>query len=112
MVNIDIEVALEEENVRKKLRSCNDPIPVKEEIVMKTEEIKQERCKICRQYIDELLIYNGHPNNAVDEFIALTDEKLMLFNGDEEIDKQDERPTNKVRCWLNSVLLYINSYHF
>lgn len=96
MVNIDIEVALEEENVRKKLRSCNDPVPVKEEIVRKTEEIKQERCKICRQYIDELLIYNGHPNNAVDEFIALTDEKLMLFNGDEEIDKQDERPTNKI----------------
>lgn len=102
MVNADLDVEIDEESVQKKLRSSHAIVPQKEEIFIKTLDIKQERCNICRQYTDEALIYNGHPNNAVDEFIALTDEKLMLFNGNEEIDKYDERPTNKVclNCYL------------
>ncbi|KAK9745054.1 Cytosine specific DNA methyltransferase replication foci domain [Popillia japonica] len=95
MVNIDIELDLEE-NVKKKLRSCDAVVPIQSEIKIKTSEPKQERCNICRQYLKELLIYNGHPNKAVDEFITLTDEKLMLFNGNEDVDEHDERPTNKI----------------
>lgn len=62
-------------------------------------KIKSERCNICKQYLDsnDLKIYNGHPNGAVEEFIALTDPKLMLFTGDEtDIDDHDARPQNKV----------------
>ncbi|KAF6206136.1 hypothetical protein GE061_017361 [Apolygus lucorum] len=45
-------------------------------------KLKQEnglqRCKICRQNLDspDLLLFEGHPNNSVEEFIALTDERL------------------------------------
>lgn len=99
----------EKENVGgsapKKIRSSDAVVPQKEEIILKTPEIKQERCNICRQYTDEALIYNGHPNKAVDEFIALTDEKLMLFNGNEEINNLDVRPTNKV-----SLHYYLGSF--
>ena len=56
-----------------------------------------EKCNICKQYKDVVQFYNGHPNEAVDEYIALTDDKLMLFTGNEsEINGLDERPTNKI----------------
>lgn len=58
---------------------------------------KSERCIICRQYIEEVSFYIGHPTNAVEEYIALTDEKLSLFTGDEDCSNQhDDRPTHKV----------------
>lgn len=69
----------------------------KRKLVDGNEGDKPERCQICRQYVSEVLSYNGHPNNSVDEYVALTDEKLMLFTGDEtHINKQDERPIHKV----------------
>lgn len=57
-----------------------------------------DRCTVCRQVLNsDVLLYNGHPNGAVEEFIALTDPKLMLFSGDEmEVNKDDEMPHNKV----------------
>lgn len=61
-------------------------------------ELKTERCIICRQYLNEVTLYNGHPNNSIDEYVALTDEKLMLFTGEEScVDDFDTRPTHKVR---------------
>lgn len=71
---------------------------IKEEVLINESKVKAERCVICRQYLDELLFYNGHPNNSVEEFVALTDEKLTLFTGEEnDVNEQDERPTNRVR---------------
>ncbi|PIK50643.1 DNA (cytosine-5)-methytransferase 1 [Apostichopus japonicus] len=44
------------------------------------------RCKECRQLLDdsELQLFCGDPENAVEEYIALTDPKLSLLTGDEE----------------------------
>lgn len=58
-----------------------------------------KRCDICRQQLEspDLLLFPGHPEGAVEEFIALTDQKLSLFTGDEEfVHEYDERPQHKV----------------
>ncbi|KAG8247308.1 DNA (cytosine-5)-methyltransferase 1, partial [Homalodisca vitripennis] len=57
------------------------------------------KCDVCRQLLTDpdLRIYPGHPHDAVEEYIALTDPKLSLFTGDEgDINEHDERPQNKV----------------
>lgn len=42
-----------------------------------------EKCEICGQFLNnsDILYYQGHPQNAVEEFIALTNEKLLLISG-------------------------------
>lgn len=58
---------------------------------------KVERCIKCKQFLDSVLLYNGHPNNSNEEFIALTDEKLSLYTGKEEtFEETSEFPTHKV----------------
>ncbi|XP_063841265.1 LOW QUALITY PROTEIN: DNA (cytosine-5)-methyltransferase PliMCI-like [Scylla paramamosain] len=57
------------------------------------------RCEICRQHLSspDLLLYPGHPEGSVEEFIALTDQRLSLFTGNEEfIHEYDERPQHKI----------------
>jgi len=61
-----------------------------------------KRCEICRQLLGgpDTCIYSGHPNEAVEEFIALTNPKLSLFTGDEEsFNETDERPQNKLTAF-------------
>nr|XP_023026505.1 DNA (cytosine-5)-methyltransferase 1-like [Leptinotarsa decemlineata] len=60
-------------------------------------KVKSERCTQCKQFMDNVLLYSGHPNHSNEEFIALTDEKLSLFTGTEEsIAEADEIPTHKI----------------
>ena len=57
------------------------------------------RCEICRQSLaeDEIKLYPGHPNGAMEEFVSLVDPRLSLFTGDETaVHASDERPQNKV----------------
>lgn len=69
-------------------------------------KMKVERCVKCKQFLDSVLLYNGHPNNSNEEFIALTDEKLSLYTGKEEtFEETSELPTHKV---LHS---HINTYY-
>ncbi|XP_043275334.1 DNA (cytosine-5)-methyltransferase PliMCI-like isoform X4 [Venturia canescens] len=59
----------------------------------------QSRCQICRQKLaeNEIQLYPGHPNGAMEEFVSLTDPRLSLFTGNEEaIFESDERPQNKL----------------
>lgn len=94
----EVKAVVQDEEPDPKRRKSADAKPaIKQEVVADTPQVKSERCNICRQYTEDILLYNGHPNNSVEEYIALTDEKLMLFTGDEEeLHQQDERPTNKV----------------
>ena len=47
-----------------------------------------------------LVVYEGHPEGAVEEFIALTHPSLSLFTGDEEtLDVTDERPQHKLTAF-------------
>ncbi|KPJ15240.1 DNA (cytosine-5)-methyltransferase 1 [Papilio machaon] len=50
-----------------------------------TKPADTERCDICGQYLNnsDIIYYQGHPQNAVEEFIALTNEKLLLASGDD-----------------------------
>lgn len=72
---------------------------IKEEIKIDSPvpKLKSEKCIRCKQFLDSVPLYNGHPNNSNEEFIALTDEKLSLYTGKEEnINENDEFPTHKV----------------
>lgn len=42
-----------------------------------------EQCLICGQFLNnsDIVYYQGHPQDAVEEFIALTNEKLVLSAG-------------------------------
>jgi hypothetical protein len=56
-------------------------------------------CEVCKQKLDDkyLKIYNGHPHNAVDEYIALIDKKLNLFSEYEKnMVQKDLKATNKI----------------
>ncbi|PBC25685.1 DNA (cytosine-5)-methyltransferase PliMCI [Apis cerana cerana] len=58
-----------------------------------------QKCEYCCQKLTsiDIKIYPGHPNNAVEEMIALTDPRLSLFTGEEiVIHESDERPQNKI----------------
>ncbi|XP_014661569.1 PREDICTED: DNA (cytosine-5)-methyltransferase 1-like [Priapulus caudatus] len=58
-----------------------------------------QKCKQCRQLLDDpdLNLFTGDPDDAVEEFVALTDERLSLFTGNEEtISEYDERPQHKL----------------
>lgn len=42
-----------------------------------------EKCDTCGQFLNnsDIIYYEGHPQDAVEEFIALTNEKLVLASG-------------------------------
>ncbi|RLU14961.1 hypothetical protein DMN91_012848, partial [Ooceraea biroi] len=87
-----------EENAEKKMKTeGNEEVSQLKSQVKKT-SATVERCEICRQKLnDETRLYQGHPNGAMEEQIALTDPKLCLFTGDESfIHESDERPQNKL----------------
>lgn len=91
---------VEDGNPRKKFKRNDDDVQIETD---KSLKVKPERCNICRQYNNEVLIYNGHPNNSVEEYITLTDERLLLFTGNEEsLNQHDERPTHKV--YINYII--------
>lgn len=50
---------------------------------VKTNIPDNEQCDICGQYVydSDIIYYQGHPQDAVEEFIALTNEKLVLSAG-------------------------------
>ncbi|GLH01282.1 DNA (Cytosine-5)-methyltransferase PliMCI [Gryllus bimaculatus] len=66
---------------------------------IKKQKVVPQRCQICRQLLDDpdLKLYPGHPDGALEEFVALTDPRLSLFTGDEQnLEEGDERPQNKL----------------
>lgn len=72
----------------------------KPEVKPKKKKIEMlNRCKVCRQDLDDpdLVMFQGPPNGAMEEEIALFDPKLCLFNGNEEhVADEDVRPQNKL----------------
>lgn len=56
---------------------------------------KNDRCECCREKVFSM--YPGHPENAVEEYITLTNPELCLFNGDENnLDEYDQWPQQKI----------------
>jgi len=86
------------ENAEKRIKTENN----KKMSDLKAQDKKisdvTERCQYCKQKLNkDMKLYQGHPNGAIEEQIALTDPKLCLFIGDESfIDESDERPQNKI----------------
>jgi DNA (cytosine-5)-methyltransferase 1 len=71
----------------------------KKEALSQTFRGMRSKCEICRQILNDpdLRLYQGHPDESVEEFVALTDPKLSLFTGEEDaIHDHDQRPQNKV----------------
>ncbi|XP_076247573.1 DNA (cytosine-5)-methyltransferase PliMCI [Calliopsis andreniformis] len=90
----------ESENALKKTKKENHDVTIEEPKTMFQKSMNNpQKCEYCCQKLtsSELKIYPGHPNGAVEEFIALTDPKLSLFTGEEaNVHESDERPQNKI----------------
>ncbi|XP_071643809.1 DNA methyltransferase 1a [Temnothorax longispinosus] len=85
------------ENPEKRIKTGTNEKMSKLKSQDKKTSVAIERCLYCKQMLNTLTLYQGHPNGAVEEQIALTDPKLCLFIGDESfIDESDERPQNKL----------------
>lgn len=84
------------ENPEKRIKTENNKMSELKSQDKKTSTI--ERCQYCKQKLNnDIKLYQGHPNGAIEEEIALIDPKLCLFIGDESfIDESDERPQNKL----------------
>lgn len=81
---------------------------VEQKKVLNFSKVKTERCVNCKQFLDSVLIYNGHPNNSNEEFIALTDERLSLYTGKEEtFEETNELPTHKVRILFYKIEYFL-----
>lgn len=90
-----------ESNILKKNKTENNNIINTEESkIMHQKPLNvHQKCEYCCQKLTsiDIKIYPGHPNNAVEEMIALTDPRLSLFTGEEiVIHESDERPQNKI----------------
>ncbi|XP_033220801.1 DNA (cytosine-5)-methyltransferase PliMCI-like [Belonocnema kinseyi] len=59
----------------------------------------QERCEYCSQKLEEseIKLYPGHPKNALEEYITLTNPGLCLFTGNEsDVIESDQWPQQKI----------------
>lgn len=86
---VKLEETVESENPTPKLVVCSE----------EKEKLSLVRCKECHQLLNnaDLRLFSGDPAEAVEEFITLTDPKLSLFTGDEDmINEADERPQHKI----------------
>ncbi|XP_064649332.1 DNA (cytosine-5)-methyltransferase PliMCI-like isoform X1 [Lineus longissimus] len=77
------------------------PRPEKEDETTAVKMVKDVpiKCNQCRQLLDDpdLKLFPGDSEEAVEEFVTLTSEKLSLFTGDEDdINQFDERPQHKI----------------
>lgn len=110
-LNLDIHVEFDKENHNPQVNQEQIEEQLEKKIKVDHEEKQQSipdvkmwdsllvnRCEYCKQKINyDLILYQGHPNGAVEEQIALTDPRLCLFTGDESfIHESDERPQNKL----------------
>ncbi|EEC00968.1 (cytosine-5)-methyltransferase 1, putative [Ixodes scapularis] len=80
-----------------------------------TPAVTYTRCSACRQVLDasEIRLFEGDPPDAVDEFLALTDPKLNVFNeADDGGDDVMDTPQHKVTHGLieREVELYFSGY--
>ncbi|XP_048478482.1 DNA (cytosine-5)-methyltransferase PliMCI [Plutella xylostella] len=86
-VNSDEDIkSIDDENSNSDVKSEGvKNMNCKEESNNNAQDLNNERCNICRQFLNnsDIIFYQGHPQNAVEEFIALTNEKLVLAAGDE-----------------------------
>ncbi|KYN05968.1 DNA (cytosine-5)-methyltransferase PliMCI [Cyphomyrmex costatus] len=97
--NHDPEINQEEikENPEKRIKTENKKMS-ESKAQDKKASVIVERCQYCKQKLNnDITLYQGHPNGAIEEEIALIDPKLCLFIGNESfIDESDERPQNKL----------------
>ncbi|XP_049873328.1 DNA (cytosine-5)-methyltransferase PliMCI-like isoform X2 [Pectinophora gossypiella] len=72
-------------NVGHKDKANNEVSDLNSNQTIKSNIPDNEQCNICGQFINnsDIIYYQGHPQDAVEEFIALTNEKLVLSAGDE-----------------------------
>lgn len=63
----------------------------------KTVNAMNNKCDYCNQKMSEIKIYPGHPENAVEEYITLTNPELCLFTGNENnLLEYDQWPQQKI----------------
>ncbi|XP_050512373.1 DNA (cytosine-5)-methyltransferase PliMCI [Diabrotica virgifera virgifera] len=97
-------------NINKKLKTENNET---QENVVKETYKKPDRCNLCKQFSDSVHLYSGHPNNSNEEFIALTDPKISLFTGNEEVYNEEDVPTHQITYFTvydkNGHLCYFDS---
>lgn len=78
-------------------QDCDDLIKPKKQKLEVDSDTSFEKCQFCKENFQNIKFYSGHLNKSSEEFIALTDEKLSLFTGDEQsIHEGDELPCHKV----------------
>lgn len=87
-----------EENEKKRRKMKHNEISSSLNSRIKKASPVIKRCNLCNQKLDDAtILYQGHPNGAMEEQIALTDPKLCIFTGDEDyIHESDVRPQNKI----------------
>lgn len=91
-VNPDIEGSGGARNVENECNKLKEETKINSDEILtentngdkKTQNIQQnDQCNICGQFLNnsDIIFYQGHPQDSVEEFIALTNEKLVLASG-------------------------------
>nr|QJS39016.1 DNA methyltransferase 1 [Mythimna separata] len=83
---MDDEIQNKEQNVSTEDQKENSKSENNNEVLSYDKSIPDnEKCNICGQFLNnsDIIYYQGHPQDAVEEYIALTNEKLVLASGDD-----------------------------
>ena len=54
------------------------------------------KCKECKQLIEDVVLFPGDAESAQEEFVALTNESLAEFTGNEETGRPQHKITGKL----------------
>ncbi|XP_061556979.1 DNA (cytosine-5)-methyltransferase 1 [Phycodurus eques] len=93
-----------EESKQKRLKVESDDKAAPEEVMTETKTVSAAKspppkCQDCRQYLDDsdLKFFQGDPDNALDEPEMLTDERLSLFDSNEDgFESYEDLPQHRI----------------
>ena len=58
-------------------------------------KLMPSKCRECKQHIEDVILFPGDPPTAEEEFVALTNECLSEFVGNEETGRPQHKITGK-----------------
>ncbi|KYB29654.1 DNA (cytosine-5)-methyltransferase PliMCI [Tribolium castaneum] len=59
-----------------------------------------DKCKFCAQTLNQAVVYTNFPDDYAEESVALTSERLNVYNGTENISfEEGDLPSHKITCF-------------
>ena len=78
----------------------------------KKSKLAPSKCRECRQHIADVVLFPGDPPNAEEEFVALTNECLSEFIGNEDTGRPQHKITGYMFIFSVDLMIFENSSNY